>query len=299
MPRAFLAALGLVALATGCEREAVFTLSDTRTCAADVLAVDDGLLSHLVASEDGGRSFDHVPDSPLIDRVVGTYDLVTGVFGWSTTYADGYRVLRDDVAGTGTAYVDGDLDLDYTITTQLRGNKRTVNRVRELRLGCDVQRVTYNRNDELVATEVGTVQADGYHYVRTRTERGVLVDTEGVLAGDRTRTEAEAWRSGRYQYAHTRTDDGLGKVTTDFEEVDDGVQSAGTVVDRFDGSSRHQFTATDSGATLTWDYVVEASGNGEGTLEVSPPNGNSYECDVVFEDFACFVECPGLGSAPC
>jgi hypothetical protein len=281
------------------DAEPVFRLADELACDQDVVALEGGLHAHLVASTDGGRTFDYAPDRPLEARVVGAYDLVTGALSWTRSYASPYWRLDEQVEGEGTAYPDGDLDAAWDRRVERRAGGFVVRHERVVRTGCDQQRVVSTPQGDVVEVEDGTWEKRGYAYTTEVLRDGAKVRLTGLLARDRTRTEHEAWRVGEHELVADTTDDGQGLVKVAFREVKDGTLREGTVVTRPNGTERHLYSERAATWTGDWDYDVDATGTGSGTLVVHPSQGADVTCTVVVTDGTCRFTCPGDGPARC
>lgn len=291
--------LGLVACAPATSSDATgFALSSARTCAHDVVPYDTSLLTHLVANGDGTGALDHTGEG-VVASVAGSYDLVDGTFDVEVTYDEGFRETSLSRSGNGVVYPDGDVDLVYTDRVKLSHGPQRERTHREVRTGCDVEIQVTNRNGELARVETGEILADRYAYTSERTVEDVLVTTTGERFADGEWVEEEAYRSGRHERRQTATGTPDGRVVTDFVDVFDGVASEGRIVLRFDGTERYVFERAGINGTGAWDYVLDPTGDGQGTVTFTPSFGSAYDCEVQWDAFACIVECPGLAAETC
>lgn len=286
----------------GCRTAPFFAPADPPACEVDVAPYDEGPYAFLVAASDAGvddGGFDVDPAGPLAVRAVGAYDLATGAFAWETTFADGFRQKREIVEGEGTVAPDGDVDLVATVDRRLVAARQSVQTVRVRRTGCEVRRQVTGRSGEVLNDETGTIEADGYRFVRTRQVDTFLVEVTGERRADGSSTESEAWRRGAYQIALTREDDGAGEVVTTFDEVDDGIVREGRVVLTFEGAERRVYTEVDGGTTSSWRLRIEPDGTGTGEVEVRPDGRDPYTCTVVIEGAECVRSCEDRPDLAC
>ena len=83
------------------------------SCDADPYAWSDDLVTYLSAGS-GDGSFDLDPtDEPRSD-IAGAYDPSAGEFAYDVRFADDYFIVAESVEdGVGTAWHNGDLDVEY------------------------------------------------------------------------------------------------------------------------------------------------------------------------------------------
>lgn len=285
-------------LSAACETRPAFEVDDSLLCPEIDADTEGGLLQHLTRADALGAFF-YDPPQPLVRNVDGAYDLTSGDLSWVSTYADGYYLTKQRVVGQGVAYTDGDLDLAYSVQeVREDGDLDTVS-VREVRLGCDVERDVFNQADKLIRSERGTYRPKGYVYTTERIRRGVVVPIDGVRQPDGRWTEEEAYRVDDYEYVGTAEADGLGRIDTSFREVEGNELREGTIRRLPDGSERHRFTVTLFNATAEWDYTLNFRGTGKGTAEVTPNGIEPYTCEVSFKKGTCSIDCPNYPEEPC
>ena len=118
----------------------------------------------------------------------GRYDLGTGDFSWGVEYAPEHWRTTSTVTGYGYAKTNGDLDVDYDIsTTDVLGNVGTAE-IREERVGCDVTRRT-NFGVGEVEWHYGNYSGGAYHYTDESSFQGEPWVVEGTLQPDHSYTE--------------------------------------------------------------------------------------------------------------
>ncbi len=270
-----------LSITAGCRPTFKLDKPSKLTCSEPFHTWGGGLSNH-VQQGSGGGDFDYVPAAPEVQRIYGAYDLKTGDFFWYEEYITASHIQLEHAVGYGTLWTDGDLSIEYLHEVMYEDDRVDQFDVRELRLGCAVDR-RVEGEDGLVEVFEGAYINGGYEYSRSYTDG---VDT---FTSDGRVEPAGSWSE--------TIDVSLGPVTKSFEEVGDGegyfkreFVEAGLAQDiegyweRFlDGTAHAEFLHEVSGGLLqAWEYTIDALGTGDGTLEFG-----QNRCDLEFVDGDC------------
>lgn len=266
------------------------------TCDADYLPWA-GELTQDVLQGSGNGEFAYAPsDSDIVSQVAGRYSLVTGEFDRRRTYVDSAYRTVDSAVGAGTLWPDGDLDLEYDLAIELPSRTRTV-RVRDRRLGCEVdRRVDYGEGR--VDIFRGTLADDALAYTHEWVDGARVLLADGVRQRTGEWTETLAYEDANLDYQLTETGNLRdGSWRRDLDYSDDEVEIVGFYRLRPNGRTNVEYTATVGvAATEVWDYDLDPSGDGSGTLTFADTEVPT--CTLQFVDGACEVsDCDAAG--PC
>jgi hypothetical protein len=274
----------------------VFRLDDDPTCADDPYDWGAGLTTHLVHGKHDG-TFDYDPDGPSYTLVEGFYELETGDFRWVAAYDSGSRRTSDEVIGFGTAWTDGDLDTSMEVTSFGEGLDEVTTEVRDVRLGCDMDR-TVTDPDGGVRVYEGVFEDGGLTYSHTYAEQGVVVTAEGELDSDGGWEETVDHDEGGVVWTSTETGDPDGTVARTFSRSFPGELVEGSWERDADGTLDVETVADPvEGQKETWAYTLDAHGTGSGSLDVGPADKH---CDLEFDEGGCTqVACVELTDGPC
>jgi len=265
------------------------------TCAEDPYAWGGGLTTHLVNGKKKG-TFDYDPADPEIERIDGGYDLETGEFSWTATYvADSWRTT-DEIAGHGTAWVDGDLDTLSTFISKTESSVLTYD-LRDVRLGCDLSRTIEDGNGDVRVYE-GTFDGGGLDYVHTYADGAFVLEAIGRWDEDGSFSESVDYAEPDVTWTSTETRATSGVVTREYARTFPNVTLSGSWTREPDGTLEVETVREPADdPTETWTYTLDAAEDGEGTLKVGP---GAKRCDLVFEDGACTQEsCVELTDGSC
>ena len=278
----------LVLLSPGCAT----WLDQEPACRFNAYDWSDDVLSNVMAGE-GDGSFDLDPEDTPRSNVSGSYNVNTGDYDWSIRYAKQYFLKTGEVAGYGTAYHNGNLDILQTSSfTDTLGDEYIVNE-RTLRQGCAMTTETWTADDQSdLITQSGKYTSDSEYlwegelsgYTWTGSRHANLSRTETFKADD-----------GTYYSQQTAKPEGI--VEGDLEYSDSGSDYAGTTLRRFDGGQEFKLTVTEGGqqsATIVGDYDY----SGEGSETYTYPDGST--CTVTVESSgACAYTCSDGASGAC
>jgi hypothetical protein len=288
--------VGLLFLAvTGCVGEDRFRIADA-SCGEAFTAWHEDLTFHILQG-DGSGAFSYDPRGEARSKIGGSYSLNSGDFDWDVSYSDDHYLVSRSVEGGGVARTNGDLDIEYTVTSIDIADETYTTDVRYWRTGCDVTRWTALDGSDTDAVIEGTFAGGVFEYTETYplSDGGELITT-GERRSDLTYSESyDAEVDGVSYESSTEGDLATGYSRDDFVTTTSDYKQTGYSEDWRDGR-RHVFFDVDYGSSgvETWDYEVDYFGNGEGTV-----SGDGYECAVDFDEYDCTYQCPGGNSGSC
>jgi len=258
------------------------------TCDSEFLSWTGGLTYHLLQGK-GDGTFDYDPEGAVEEQITGGYDFQSGVFGWTTTYNALHYNTTSVIAGIGYAKTDGDLDIEYSVTTTDIAGDTFSYGVREKRIGCEVTR----RLDfgDSVSWHFGTYVDGVYQYRDVSDQDGDDWVATGTMSPDLTWTESVDFSQPGFDYASTTVGDADGYSREDFEENSSDTVYAGYYENFLDGAT-HVYYTVDGGAV--WDYTTDYLGDGTGTYV-----DGATECDLTFTEGACRYDCGGTDTGSC
>jgi len=277
---------------TACSTQFVF---DEPTCDVDYVDWAGGLTYDVLQGE-GDGAFRYTPErNDVVAEVEGLYDLRSGEFDWTRSYAaDAYRI-SEQAEGSGTLWPDGDLDLGYELTLEL-GDRTERLDVRDVRLGCEVERRVEDERGR-VDLYSGRIRSNKIVYTHE------FVDGSRVLEAD-----GERKRNGTWLEVLDYSD---AEITYELEETGDlrdwswrrdlRYESPEASFDGFyrrrpNGRLSVSYVArVGTNVPELWDYVLDVEGNGSGTVQFEGIPGT---CEITFDEGACRIE--GCGTdGPC
>lgn len=279
------AALGTLLL-TGCLGGERFSVSDP-SCETGYLEWAGGLTHHLVEGRPDG-TFDYDPAGLVESRIVGAYDLSSGDFEYDVEYHPDHYRAGTTVEGYGYAATNGDLDVEYTLTTtDVLGAGWSID-VRDKRVGCEVaRRVDYSN---ATVWHEGEFFADRYEYTDSEEVDGAPWVVHGVSYPDGSWVEELDYLGPSETYRFDQEGTGDGYSRRDWTLVDNATIYSG-YTEYFLEGGRHVHYDVDG---VTWDYTVDYEGDGSGTL-----TGSGYDCDLTFTDGDCAYDCASGQSGSC
>ena len=267
-------------------------LDQEPACTFNAYDWSDDLLANIM-SGDGDGTFDLDPEDTPRSGVVGSYNVNTGDYDWSISYAKQYFLKAGEVAGYGTAYHNGNLDILQTSTfTDSLGDAYVVNE-RTLRKGCGMTTETWTADDQSdLVTQSGKYTSDSEYvwsgdiagYTWTGSRHANLSHTETITADD-----------GTYYSQQTTKPEGI--VEGDLEYSDSGADYAGTTLRRFDGGQEFTLTMSEGGqqsATIVGDYDY----GGAGSETYTYPDGSTCTANVTSSG-GCTYTCSDGSSGGC
>jgi hypothetical protein len=243
---------------------------------------------------DGDGRFDVSTEWPLVTGVSGSWAADSGQYVQHETMAADSAVVARDWAGDVELLDGGDLRFEGSYTTVDILDVTTVWDVQLARVEC-VQSHTFTSGRD---TRFGT-----YTF-----SEGSFVESDLLLAADGHQTTRDmtyradgsaSWSQvldyGTYVEEQEGVEDWTaGNGSGDFTGVGDGFSLVGDFVYTRDGSITYHYVLTPPiGNDKTYDYTLDYSGNGSGTVEYS----DGSVCDFVQEDGAQTCDCgdgPGI-----
>lgn len=274
----------MLLLLLGCDTLDPTWIDQRPACAAEPYTWADDLESWVLAGP-GDGSFDLDPADEPRTGLSGSYDPATGDFAWSVAFADEYWLDSSEVSdGFGTAWHNGDLDVEFTVqTTDMLGNSSsTGNRV--LREGCAETRWSWDATaDEPTFTELnGTWSAHSFDW----TVASDSAEWSGSLADDLTRT-TDYVVEGDDEHVVDHPD---GTSDREFAITGDTYDYAGSSHTAFDGSYTSDYAITQNGKSVC-DVTEAHDYSGDGTAHYDCGN-DSFDCDyTVKDDGSCSYTC--------
>src|SRR5688572_16944457 len=255
-----------------------FQLDDEAlTCADDPYDWGAGLTTHLVNGEKDG-TFDYDPDDPQVERVDGSYDLVSGDFAWTATFVSDSWRTTDEVDGFGAAFVNGDLDVAFTLVSETGDGPAASYEVRDVHLGCALSRTI---EDGAGAFRVydGVFTGGGLDYVHTYVESDGLLEAVGRWESDGSFVETVDLAEGGIVWTSTETGDTDGVVSREYDRTFPELEVHGSWTRETDGTLDVETVYNPADTPVeTWTYTVDAHGDGDGKLKVAP---DATRCDLV------------------
>lgn len=285
--------LGVMAILVlpGCYVGPVFKLKEKKlTCAEPLHAWAGGLVTHVNQGKGDGE-FDYAPLDPRIDRIAGFYDLDSGGFFWNEYFVEDSQVSEKRIDGVGTIWNDGDLDVEYDVVASLPDDEEFEYRVRERRLGCDMQVwVDQDIPNQPDPTEVweGTFADGGFDYVHRFALWGLVVEAEGRSENDFTYEENLSFDDDGAAFDWFEERDEEGTVTREFDESIGGISLEGYWERELEGDLSVRYDYVPSvGQAEQWSYDLDDEGDGSGELTIG-----SVTCTLDFSNHDCeMAEC--------
>ncbi|MEN0061834.1 MAG: hypothetical protein AAGA48_06755 [Myxococcota bacterium] len=278
-------------LLASCTSRFVF---DDPTCDADFVDWAGGLTNDVLQGS-GDGAFDYIPrDSDIVVQMAGEYDLRTGDLEWERTYVEGAFRRSESAEGQGTLWPDGDLDLEYDLEVTLPLIRRSIE-VRDLRLGCDVNRRV---EDEQGRVEIyrGELTDDGLLYTHEFVDGARTFVADGERLPDGSWTESLNFQGANLTYML----DESGNARDVSWRRDLVYETADTLLNGFyrrraNGRMNVEYRAIiNDGVPEFWNYGFDSEGNGTGTLTFED---GTPACTLTFQRGACTVtDCDAEGT---
>lgn len=272
-------------LCSACSVGPVFKLKENQLSCSEPLLDRGGDLALKVDEGGGDGLFDYaVANWTLLERTEGSYDLDTGTFYWVNEFAPDAIRRFERAEGSGLIERTGDMDLGYRLTVTFLDERQEQFDVRHLRTGCtEVYRQESLDDPDVILLTDGVWKGGGYEWTRNFVEGPAPVQGIGRMEADRSWTEYVRFADGGIKVNWDTVGDGNGHQTRTFDDDNGFDKTEGSWQRWYDGTVAMNFTRNN--ATIqkqTWDFSVDASGNGGGTW--SDPDDS---CDIVFTDGKC------------
>ncbi len=268
---------------------------------------NDPVQSLLEADKDGAFDFD--PPGELVTRRSGRYDFDNGDLSWSVEYLSGYYGTGGSVAGYGTIFDDGDLDLVYLSSLTDVLGETSWSRVRTEREGCQETMKLWTVEE---GADVDTTPADDPFVwsIEIRSDDEVAASASQEDGGTLW-SYTRVWTSDLRTVTRFSTDDGSAEGETIL--LDDGTGSGSQEFhdgdwDQYyqldyalDGARRIRVEAYPAGSSSLYqecDYTVSYAGEGQGTCNYYTDQGD-FECTLEFDAQSCVLDCGSAGTYDC
>ena len=250
---------------------------DKRACAESL--VDDGTeLVRMVDQGDSDGAFDYIPESQLLTRVEGNYDLKDGSFWWELTYVEGAWRKTDRAEGAGVILNTGDVDLEYTLTTTYLDDTTLQHTVRQIRTGCDESRRIENLDSGQISIVEATLSNGGRDWTRNYVQGPAQPTATGRQNADRSWWETTDYSANEVSVVSLVDGDGEGYALRSFEEDDGYNVVKGSWEQFFDGTVKWDFTLNNPDTTKqTWVFTENGDGTGDGSWSTSTDS-----CDIKY-----------------
>jgi hypothetical protein len=275
-----------------CDSLAPTWIDQRPACGAEPYAWSDDLVTWVAAGDgDGGFSIDPAGDART--GLAGLYDPASGEFAYTIEYADGYWLAGASVDdGFGTAWHNGDLDVEYTVAyTDVLGETWSRG-ARVIREGC--KQTWYDWNPELA--EPDYQRFDGaWTPGEFRWEADVEdVEWSGVWSEDGTRTVD--YQGGGETDTIVDHPDGTRERSFSISGSDYDYDGDETVA--FDGGVTRNYRISSGGERVcTVDEDFDYAGNGTAHYECGD---DSYDCEYDVKDTGrCLYVCDNGDRGSC
>lgn len=230
-------------------------------CGFDVYDWSNDLTAHILTGP-GDGTFDYDPDDVPRQNIRGTYHLMTGDFDYEVTYADSYWLESESVTGFGTAWHNGDLDIEYTSHyLDVLGAEWDVNR-RVVREGCSMSVATWTKDNESDWFQMDGEYQDDSSYAWAAEDNAT--DYKGGMRKNLSTTFGYTAKDGSWDSASTTKPEGTTETTYTGECYTDGYTCEGSSLTRFDGGREATVHVLDANGdvylTATSDYAYDGSG---------------------------------------
>jgi hypothetical protein len=255
-------------------------------CDKDVYTWSDDLMAHILAG-DGSGAFDYNPEDTPRKRIFGAYDPQSGDFEWKTEFAEEYWLKAENVNGYGTAYHNGDEDLELTRTrTDKVGDTWSVTE-RLQRVGCNVTRNTWTQEDYSdLFTEVGTYGDDDSLSWIAEDES---YDYYGAYRRSLARTWNQEGKDDASQDAWEYAPAGTAERTFHLPYEDGWM--AGSMEQGFSGSRDYSYDVTDDADDRLFTVTASYDYDGDGTEVFECATGKTITCEATTGGGECTRAC--------
>ncbi len=268
------------------------TWIEAPACDAEPYAWSDDLLSWISQGQgDGGFAVDPPGDAATL--VEGNYSPYSGSFSWERTYGDDHYRTRDVVEdGFGTAWHNGDLDIEYVATTTDRLDEATRVGLRVQREGCDQQWWTWDPGAAGAdyTRFSGTFSRDALEWVADVAD----VEWSGTQAGDG--SSVEDYVAAGIEQHYDRSVDGTAERT--FVQDDGTYTYEGSESRAWNGDRSQDYDILQGGTELC-SVEAEFEYSGEGDAHYDCRN-DDFDCEYVVDDEgACTYTCTNDQKGEC
>ena len=267
-------------------------IDQTPACAAAPYDWSDDLVSY-VKSGPGDGSFNLNPLGYDRESLVGAYDTANGEFAYSVAYGEGYWMESDEEKdGLGTAWHNGNLDVEYVQTTQDRLGTKESKAWRVQREGCHQEWWTWDpeAEDPVYQAFEGVFSADGFAW-EANLEDGTWT---GSLAPDSSRTVDQTTDTDENHWVYAAD----GTSTLAFDVSQSGYTFIGDEEVAWNGDFVRSYKIKKDGETYcNVDEEFDYDGDGFASYEC---DDGDYECEYDVKDSgSCVFECDNGDKGAC
>jgi hypothetical protein len=263
-------------------------------CEIEPYAWSDDLVSYLLAGEgDGGFSFD--PSDTPRSEIAGQYDVTSGEFAYEIAYDEDYFIVAAAVnSGFGTAWHNGDLDVEYSYSVEDKLGNKAEYGLRVERVGCRETRWSWNPDDdEPTYVELGGEYGeDGFSWEQEAEDATYT----GVLEPDGTQREEYEADDGSVEESYVTHPDGT--RDREFRTESKPYVYQGDALRHFDGNQDLSYEITQNGDKIcSVEAEYQYDGDGDERWECGD---DSFDCEIdVDENGKCTYACDNGESGRC
>jgi hypothetical protein len=269
-------------------------IDQTPACDADPYAWSDDLLSFVLAGP-GNGTFEFDPDDLPRTGIDGAYSAQNGTFGYSVSFDEDYFLHSAETdGGVGTAWHNGDLDIEYTWIVTDKRDEVTKTGVRVERQGCDQTEWTWDATSEApIYTELsGTWTEGGFEWS--------IASDEATWTGERRPDlgESQSYEANNGNDTETIESSPDGTVDREWTIKERASTYEGTDHTNFDGSWERSYKIVINGETYCRvDGAYEYSGDGTEDWDCGD---TEYSCEIdQKDDGSCTRSCDNGQDGAC
>ncbi len=285
------------------------------TCEHDPHGWYDNPYASVLQGDEGVFDFDPIGDATV--QRTGSYDIETGDYGFTTSYASEHPYTTAVGEGYGTIHAGGDLDLIHKVVYSDVLGDSWAEQVRTKRSGCtgsvkrteldldaavDAQPDDWAESFEWTTTIVSDSQVD--YRLETEMDFGLYI-SESSVSPDYASQGSVDYANGGYVSTSTMLWDGTGGSSWEQygSAFGDDYDFIGDDAYALDGS-RHTVYGIYAGGSSSLEAEVDLlwlyDGSATGSYTVHQ-GSSTIECEVTItpEGASCEMYCPGYGTQDC
>ena len=239
-------------------------------CEYDIYGWSDDVIAHILTGKGDGE-FDYDPEDVPRQVIKGAYDPAKGDFSWKIAYADDYYIVDASVEGFGTAYHNGDLDIQFTQSATDILEEENVEYWDVERAGCAMTIQSWEDEDqEDVFQAVGIYESEKtYAWTAEETYSDIKYTWSGSQRQNLARSYTVEAEDGSYYWFNEESPAGTEDAAFE-RHCSDAVSiywCEGSRAVEFDGGSVWSYTETNTNndqviATVEKTFNYDGSGTG-------------------------------------